>query len=428
MPPHAEAPLDRKTAIPFVTLAAGFLLALVITAWEFVGLRLVDRDNPVASLESPPVPWGGLAGREAARLLENRWRLDPLPAAPALLSQLGHYPLDPWRWLLYSRIDWFQQHDPSRLREQLATAIGVQPRSRELRWQAANLAQSTGDADLVLDQLALWVADAPRDSGRALFIGSRWVDDPGELLDRILPGEEAFLIEAMRYALRSHSMALAEAVWQRLDQPRAADDQALADYVATALNTGRPQLAMAAWQASDPRYRPGDVPAGHFGLPLEAMTSFAWNLSMRDGASVELLKVDDTPVDENGGAARGGLQFSNALRIAFDGEHNIQLSTPFVRFPVPEPGRYRLSGWWRAQGLTTRSLPFLQLYAESSEHAFSETRQIPGAEFDWQRFEIEFEVVEPNEIFRLRLRRNRTEAFDRYIEGQIDLAGLGVDG
>lgn len=428
MPPRAESPHHRTVATPVLVLAAGLCLALVIAGWEFVGLRVVDRDNPVASLESSPVPWGGLAGREAARLLENRWRLDPRPAAPTLLAQLDRYPLDPWRWLLYARIDWFLERDPSRLREHLAAAIGVQPRSRELRWQAANLAQSTGDAGLVLDQLALWVADEPRDSARALFIGSRWVDDPGELLDRILPGEETFLVEAMRYALRSHSMALAEAVWQRLDQPRAPTDQALADYVATALNAGQPQLAMAAWQATDPRYRPGDVPAGHFDLPLEAMTSFAWNMRLRDGASSEILKLDSIPVDGNGAATRDGSRHSNALRIAFNGEHNAHLATPFVRFPVPEPGRYRLSGWWRAQGLTTRSLPYLQLYAESSDHAFNETRQVPATEFDWQRFEIEFEAVEPNEIFRFRLRRNRTDAFDRYIEGHIDLAGLSVDG
>ncbi|RFF32499.1 hypothetical protein DZC52_01450 [Wenzhouxiangella sediminis] len=349
---------------------------------------------------------------------------------------------------MYSRIEWALHEESSELRRNLAAAVSVQPGNREVRWQAANLAQSTGDADLVLDQVALWLADEPRETARALFVAGRWADDPGTLLDRVVPDDEAFLAEAMEYAYRSHDVALAQAVWQRLEQPRDPGDDAFADYVATALNNRRPDLAMQAWQQVDTGYQPGDIPAGDFGVPLEAMPTFGWNLSMRDGVTVERVEIGGQKTEggklrtEDSELATSPLTPPNqktkepknqntreaqALRITFNGEENAHLATPFVRFPMPEPGRYVLTGWWRAEGLTTRSLPYLQLYAESSDNAFNDTVEVPEQNFTWHRFEIPFEVTEANEIFRFRFRRNRTDDFDRYIDGSVWIGGLGIE-
>lgn len=410
---------DHHKAWRVLALVAGLSVALVIAGWEFIGLRMVDPDQPLPALESTLVPWGGLAGREAARYLETRWRLDPPAAEEALGKQLARYPLNPWRWLLLARIDWRNHADIARLRQRLTTAIAVQPNDQELRWQAANLAQSTGDRELVMAQLRQWLAGQPNETGRALFIARRWVSEPGDLLDQLVPAEDDFLTDAMRYARRSNDIALARATWQRLEQPRAVGDAALTNYIATALGSERRELAMQAWQQLDPDYTPGDIPLGSFSMPLEAMPAFGWDLSMSKGATLDRIELDgqDQPT------AREDAQ---ALRISFSGRENIHLSTPAVRFPVARPGSYKLSGWWRAENLTTRSLPYVQLYTESGEHPFSETVTVPDPDFEWQRFEIPFEVTEAGELFRFRLRRNRTDAFDRYIAGSIWLANLNV--
>jgi hypothetical protein len=512
-----------------IPLAIGLALAMVIAGWEFIGLRSLNYQQPISTLASETVPWGGLAGKMAARAMESGWRSVGGAGFEPVLAQLGHYPLTPWHWLVMARIAWFSDGDVEELRRMLAAAIAVQPGNREIRWQAANLAQSTGDADLVLDQLARWVADEPRDTPRALFIGARWVEEPGALLDRVLPDDEAFLTEAMQYAARSGDVALAQAVWERLAQPREPTDVAFADYVRQALNAQRPDLAMAAWQRVDATYSPGDIPAGSFGVPLEALPTFGWETRMRDGVELERVLIeaessgakgpgsgdgsrrseggrqrtedggqrtegggpkteDRGQRTESGAAANGdvgaasrprslgsdgdrgletaptngadgvsndvgagskprsqgsggdrGLEtaptsvvggdlgfYSHALRVTFGGEENAYIVTPSVRFPMPEAGDYRVTGWWKAEELTTRSLPFLQVYAESQDHRFNETLEVPSPDFGWQRFEIPLTVQSANEIFRLRVRRNRTNAFDRYISGSLWVAGLDV--
>jgi len=409
-----------------IFLSAVGIAALLVAASEYLNLRAVDPDRPIRSLErlQTTQPWGGLAAREAARWLETRWRLDADSAAEALRWQLGRYPLDPWRWLLLARMTLLTGNDGEPLRRTLATAVAVQPGSRQLRWQAANLAQNAGDPDLILTHLKLWLADQPHMTDRALFIAERWVDDPDRLLDEVVPADDEFLAQAMRYARRSRSLPLAEATWQRLDHPRPAADRALADYVATALDSNRPDRAMAAWQTVDASYRPGDIPAGRFDLPLEALSALGWYTRVPDGVSLAIVPVAPKQQTSDPAQAPAG---RNALMVRFKGEENIHMNTPFVRFPVPAPGRYRLTGWWRANGLTTRALPQLQLYAESPDHSFSATLAVPSAEFGWQPFAIPFETTMDNEILRFRLRRLRTDAFDRYIAGELMLADLGVE-
>ena len=417
------------------------LFATWIAASEFAHLRWFDTQAPADALLSVKTtqPWGGLAAREGARMLERRWRLDQQAARQALEWQLQRYPLDPWRWLLLSRMAFSAGADESRLSNLLATAISVQPRNSEVRWQAANLAQSTGQAGLVFRQLRLLLEISPRATGRALFIGSRWSDEPSQLLEAVLPEGEEYLAQAMNQARRNGDMELAEG---RLGPPAGqrssgnapgairADEPIFSDFTYLALRQD-PTRAMQAWQAVDTDYRPGQIPAGDFGYPLDVLPAFGWSLRMPQGAAVEREEIrgpgsgvrgpnqknTKTPKHQNTREAQ-------ALRITFSGEHNLRLTTPMVRFPVARPGQYRLRGWWRAEGLTTRALPYLWLDTRSEDQRTRERIDVPKPDFGWRPFEIDFATQAPNQTVVFRLRRDSTDAFDRYIEGHVLLAGL----
>ncbi len=426
----------RRSAVaalrrPGLVLLLPAVVATWIAASEFTHLRSLDRQAPADSLLSlqQTQPWGGLAAREGARLLETRWRLDRQAAAAALEWQLQRYPLDPWRWLLRARMAFSDGAGESRLADILATAISVQPRNRSVRWQAANLAQSTGRAGLVFRQLRLLLEVDPRATGQALFIGSRWSPDPARLLENVLPEGETYLEYAMDHARRTGDMELAETVWNRLKARRAsgdapvrigADEPVFADFTYLTLRQD-PARAMQAWATVDPDYSAGQLPAGNFDHPLDVLPAFGWSLRMPKGASLEKhpLPNQNTKKPKNQPTRE-----AQALRISFSGEHNLRLNTPMVRFPVPRPGRYRLRGWWRAEDLTTRALPYLWLDTHSEDHRTRERVDVPAPAFGWTSFEIDFATHKPNQIVVFRLRRDATDAFDRYIEGRVVLAGL----
>lgn len=400
---------------PALLLALPLLAAMWVATSEYAALRRAPEQDPVSRLQdlAEEQPWGGLAGRELAGRLDARWRLDPEGAARALGWQLTRYPLDPWRWLLRARIDRALDPDPALSRRRLEAALAVQPRHRELRWRAVNLAQNFGDVDLIADFLRLWLEEQPGQVDAALFIASRWLPDPAQRLDRVLPAGEDYLVQAMRHARVSAQPALARAAWRRLDQPRAPDDEAVREYIRTLLAAGDHDAVIALWQQLDPDYRPGDIPGGQFAFEPAALATFGWDLRMPAGAELE--RVDAGPPDTDGGA----------LRLAFDGSENIHLVRPLLRFPAPPPGRYRFSGWWRAERLTTRSLPGLSL--RELEGPLRAGVELPSADFDWQPFALDVELTRPGDRLQLQLLRRRTRAFDRYLGGELRLAGLRLE-
>lgn len=420
--------LARRAGWLPLLLGIPLLLALGVAASEYRALRTAGDLQPFEHLDrlAATQPWGGLSAREAARELEVRWRLDPAAAASALDWQLTRYPLDAWRWLLSARIQ-RELHllqtavpeDPApRHALDIGAAQAVHPRNRSMQWEAINLAQTFGDAGLVAEQLRLWLHGQPAAVDRALFLARRWLPDPGQRLDRVLPAGEDYLVSAMRHARATGQLDLASAVWARLPQPRAADDRALADYVHITLAANRTDVTMALWRDLDPAYRPGALPGGHFGVGLAALDALGWNFRLPAGARVRL----DEALPEHVAATPTGRIEPRSLRVDFNGNENINLNAPRLRFPVPEPGAYRLRGWWQAEYLTTRSLP--ALVVQTSTPRSAQRLTLPSAHFRWAPFEAEVHIDAPGDRVTLFISRRRTNAFDRNIAGTLWLADL----
>lgn len=407
-----QTPLRRRGLT--LLYAIPLLAAAVIATSEYTALRRAADQGPITRLQAlaGQQPWGGLTGRQLAVRLDTRWRVDPAGAADALDWQLTRYPLDPWRWLLRARIERTLDPDTELSRQRLEAAIAVQPNHRELRWRAANLAQNFGDVDLIADYLQLWLRGQPGQVHSALFIAARWLPDPEQRLDRVLPPGEEYLVQAMRHARISQQPQLAHAVWQRLEQPRAPDDPAVREYILSLQAAGEDDAILALWQQLDPDYRPGDIPGGSFAFDLDGLAAFGWDL--RVPAGVDLTRVETGPDQTRG-----------ALRLIFDGNENVQLVRPLLRFPAPPPGHYRFSGWWKAEHLTTRSLPRLAL--RELEGPMRTSIELPSAHFDWQPFAAEFELTEPGDRLQFQIIRRRTEAFDRNLGGELQLAGLRLE-
>lgn len=409
----------RSSRIQRVLLCAAALAAIGIAVSEFVSLRSLQHSDAVSLhklLNSQAR--GGLAGRELSAALQSYWRVDPEAADRALARELLRYPIDPHAWLLRASIARHYQQPETTLMAHLTAAVSSQPGSSNVQWQAAMIALATEHRSLAEHQLKLWLEDRPNMTGRALFIAARWIDSPAELINRILPRGETYLIEAMNHARRQQNPALARAVWERLDPPRDPEAAVLEDYLATMLAAGDHAQVMNVWRRLDPLYRPGSVPAGHFNHTLAALPVFNWRTRMPAGASLAHEPVPDAPWRGNPGSDPD----AHALRLRFDGSENINFRHLAVSFPVPQPGRYRLSGWWRAEGLTTRSLPFLQ--ASTRQTRWSTTVEVPQAGFAWQPFALDLNIEQEMETFTLRIMRADTDAFDRYIAGSLWLAAL----
>jgi hypothetical protein len=400
------------------------LAAAAIGLSEAVQLRQnavdpVGRLNQLAFVQ----PWGGLAARETSLLLEQSRYENPAATLSALEWALTRYALDADLWLLRARLMRDLHGLNDRTRQSVAAALAVQPGLRDLHWRALSLAEAFGDAELVADTLNRWTRGRTQIVDRALFVATRWFPDPGERIDRVLPQGEEYLIQTMRYARAQDLPELAEAAWQRLDQPRRPGERVLEDYLHIQRAHGHQDRILAVLQTLDPAHHVGRLPGGDFSISLEALGLFGWALRMPAGVSLER---DEEDLPPGLPAPHPAAPLAPAsLRLTFNGRENVRLNTPRVRFGPAAPGRYQLTGWWKGEDLTTRALPTLDVRLEGTRVRLQLAP--PDPDFGWQPFAFDLDIDETLPIIQFSVNRRDTEAFDRYIAGSLSLAGLRLE-
>jgi hypothetical protein len=389
--------------------------ALGIAWTEHQTLRSLDwsaLETSLSRLEARQ-PWGGLSGRALAAAPDETLGLEPEAAEAVLAWQLQRYPLDPFRWFTRALNAQLAGECPERVLAFAQAALTVQPAHRDLNWQAASLAYELGDQERAERALRAFLQDNPAGTQDALLLAFAWLPDARDLIGRILPEDEAHLLAALNVARRYQWMDMAEAAWVRLPQPRSAEDPALLDFVDLALAAGEPEFAVYAWWQTFADYRPGTVPNSDFQHELGNGRGLHWRTRTPAGsrATRDLTDFVTAPA---------------SLRVDFDGRENLRMSGLSLRIPVPPgPSAWVLSGYWRADGLTTANLPYLWVSGGEGAHG---RMDVPAASFDWAPFAVEIETPEWGAVLDLQVRRDPTRLdFDRFLAGRLWLDALRLE-
>jgi len=405
--------VPNRVSPRWLLVAVAGVVALGVAFFEYRALGALDLDFPVALDQGDPrveLRWGGLAGRRLSAIAEANWRQDPETAESFIAWHLQRYPVDHSRWYHRAIIARDLGRDRDLVLAHLAAAVAVQPGHREGRWRAATLAQLMGDPDLAAVHLRHWLYGQPHAAGQALFAAGRWIGDPDEMLNRIVPDGEAYLAAALRFARQHDRFDLARAAWTRLPGPRPRGDDSLLDFVDLALAHGDYEAATAVWSETYPDYRPGQVPNGDFRHDPGSARGLDWDTRMPAGsrASRDTQRFVTEPA---------------SLRLDFDGKETLRLGRPSVRIPVAaNPDGWVLSGYWRGERLTTRALPYLGIRSGDSGRARVDP---PAPTFDWTPFRIEVDGSHEATVLHLQLLRDPSvHHFDRFLAGTLWLDAL----
>lgn len=265
----------------------------------------------------------------------------------------------------------------------------------------------------------------PGDVPRVLAIGQRFESDPYRLLESLLgspdPWDERSFgatTRAISYARQTANTDLAYAAWRRIPEGEAEKSVAFG-YIAFMLRQGELEEAISAWnryQGSNAEIF-GALRNGGFEKEISG-GGFGWTLSNFEGGHAKR----DSGVKKEG---------EYSLRLFFDGSENINFY--HLRQPVPvTPGSsYVLRGHWRGDNVTTRSGVFFDVYSsvkdiEKNLYA-SNARERKTGRWDWEPFEIEFQVPDRVEVIYVRFRRQKTDALDNLLYGSVWIDGLTIE-
>ena len=389
------------------------LCAVLVTLADYLDLRRFQAERQTSTLPAPtgPGPLHTYSIHPAARQALREWMAMPERAGDIFHTALDRYPLESGPWLGLARMEASLRGEFSpTLAANLAAAVAVQPHNRATRWRAAQIALHAADQDLAEFHLRRWVEGDARDLAQALFIARRWISEPEALLARMVPDSPEHRAEAMDFAFRQRDRALAEAVWRQVASEQTLESELFLTYADFLLAEGEIARAVDLWAELDRYFRPGEIANGDFSRELGRPQGLNWRINrLPDGVRIE------RDISEH-------YYQPASLKIAFLGSHNLRLNAPQIRIPVRAGARYELSGFWQARALTTRARPYIYLTATSGR--LRERIDPPREQFGWTRFSSEFQVPESAQMLVLSVRRDPTDAFDRYIDGTLWLDGF----
>lgn len=405
-----------RLAFATATLVGALVLSIGLHAAEWMALSRAGQWllNPDGQRTLPTLPWGGHGAADLRRSLSANWTMvGPEHAERKLLELARAYPLDSSIWMELARIEAGRSQPSSdEVGRRLSAAIAAEPHNRRVKSRASQVAMQVGKLDLAGDLLRQSIERSPGEVRVALAMAARWLHDPDELVERIVPATPQHHEFAMRHAVNQRNLALAEAIWRRAADSSTIDDRVLLDYVDALLREEAIDRAVTIWREHDPDFVRFGVPNAHFTLHLNSERGLGWRILEVEGVRIGR----DTEIFHSPPAS---------LQTAFAGQENINLTSPSVLIPVEGGKSYRLSGFWRGQGLTTRSRPYLLL--QSVRGGLRAEQAVPGGQFDWTEWRFEFSVPSEVNLIRLALRRDETVAFDRNIGGRLWLDSLHLE-
>lgn len=134
---------------------------------------------------------------------------------------------------------------------------------------------------------------------------------------------------------------------------------------------------------------------------------FDWRLSNRRDQGWRIQPVE--------GTAKEG---RHSLQVTFTGEQNCSFAHLSQVVPVT-PGRsYRLTAWWKGEGLSTDQGPFLEIYGYDAKGLRVRGPMLSGTR-DWEEVSLDFSVPQECHAVVIRLRRLPSRKLDNKIKGRM---------
>lgn len=288
----------------------------------------------------------------------------------------------------------------------------VYPLSADVAWRFGNFLLRQNRQDEAFQKIHEALSVKP--SLTALAISRCWQGsrDIERILKLALPAAPEAYWGAIDFLIDAREPDAAMVVWERLMSSNPAFPMQRAFRLQDMLiETDHPVDARTVWQQS----------FSAAGLPREEEKdgSLVWNGGfeqelLNGGMGWRFRQVSGVELSFDGHVAHWG----RSLRAAFDGTSNVDFQQPW-QYVVVEPNtHYRLSAYFRTEGVTTSSGIHLEVEETHFFGAIQSTPDLVGTQ-PWAPSVAEFTTGPSTRLVRIALRRRPSQKLDNKITGTI---------
>ncbi len=299
-------------------------------------------------------------------------------------------------------------------------AIKFSPNSPDINWKFANFCVRTGKTSEGLQALGkvLIGGTVPREDVFALAVMA--TPDENAILKEVVSPAPQILIDYLDYQAKTGDLAGAKQVWERLLALKPPFDLRMTFfYLDTLIQKRETEQLADAWSALGKRF-PEKI----------GSLSAAPNLVANGGFESDILNggLDWRVVPVEGGRVSVDLQEAfegkRSLRVDFDGTQNLDYGHLFQYVLVRPNTRYRVSGYMRAEGVTTDSGPRFQVFDPyDAGKEFLATESVIGTSA-WAEQRLAFKTAADTRLLLIRIARPPSGKFDNKIAGTVWIDGV----
>jgi Tfp pilus assembly protein PilF len=294
-------------------------------------------------------------------------------------------------------------------------AIQLFPASAEINWRFANFAFRTHRIPEGLRSLRIVLAGSTPAHRDVFLLATRATRDHGAILEEMLPRQASTFLDYLNFQIETGDMVAAEQVWLRLLQLKLPFDlpQAFPYLDALIRHQDVGHLA-AAWSDLNERF-PAQIRPRTKATNLITNGEFRFDI-LDGGLDWRVMPAEGAVVTVD---TQDSLEGSRALRIEFNGKHNLDYQHTFQYVVVQPSTRYRFSGSLRANGITTDSGPRFQIFdAFDMGNLFLSTENVVGTT-GWSPQQVEFKTRADTHLLIVRIARPASSKLDNQIRGTV---------
>ena len=292
----------------------------------------------------------------------------------------------------------------------LEKAVRVFPTGYQGRWISGNLLLQQGDVEKALPHFSYILSYYPNQSSLVFDVLLRTTQDTDFLLEKVVPKDPSSLRHYLAYLYEIGDKESAKKAWEKRSlYGLKSNRQETLRHIEFLIRHGDVHEAFRVWESrlleeGIPIPSDGNL-VTNAGFEKEEILggSFDWKITKVRGAEVSF---DSTAIEGK-----------RSLKIVFDGKENIDFYH-VSQYVVLKPDRdYVLRVRMKTKAVTTKSGPKIEIVGVGS--SFRGSSEPLNGDNDWREVAVSFRTAPNSQGGLLRLRREKTDKFDRFISGTV---------
>jgi hypothetical protein len=297
-------------------------------------------------------------------------------------------------------------------------AVALAPHYFEPHWQLANLFLRTGKIEQALPEFRRALAANDEQLGYAMELIWQITDGDLSMTESIVPERTNDRIDFIEFLFRKKHFREGTDRWVSLPASVSdAPDWRARQFVEQLFASKEHEMAWEIWsrlpEYSGQKLPKGEIQNGSFEQPMKNyIAGFEWQFDSKEPQA--RLSIDTASPQSVGRSMR--IDYSAEGRLGFDHIRQVVLVEP--------EKEYRLQYFARSEGLTTGSLPFVEI-SDAAGRSALRTRSEPMllGSSDWKQYEIRFKTDSNMHSLMISIRREANCSTDNQGEGPCPIFG-----